>query len=273
MLGFAIPALYTLFAWWFCTGAILFLVRRPKARHGLMLLVASFFFAAALWIISATREDVSAFGAYAGFTCSIAIWGWQEMAFLMGFITGTSHEACPAGAVGGTRFVRATQSIIYHELALFATLAALFALTWHSPNQSALWTFVVLWIMRLSAKLNLFLGVRNRSEDLLPDHLRHLETFFSKKPVNPLFPVSIALSLGAAVIGWSEVIARGASTVDSMRLNFICTMLSLAILEHLLMVVPWNPSRVWSWATRARPVFLASASMPATEPSAIELRR
>ncbi len=32
----------------------------------------------------------------------------------------------------------------------------------------------MLWAMRQSAKLNLFLGVRNLSDELLPPHLRYL---------------------------------------------------------------------------------------------------
>ena len=36
------------------------------------------------------------------------------------------------------------------------------------PNQVATWTFALLWVMRLSAKFNLFLGVRNRGEEFGP---------------------------------------------------------------------------------------------------------
>jgi putative photosynthetic complex assembly protein 2 len=42
------------------------------------------------------------------------------------------------------------------------------------PNQVGTGTFAVLWVMRISAKLNLFLGVRNLSEELLPPHLAYL---------------------------------------------------------------------------------------------------
>ena len=52
----------------------------------------------------------------------------------------------------------------------------MFALTRDGANQVGLWTFVILWAMRQSAKLNVFLGVRNLSEEFLPEHLRYLET-------------------------------------------------------------------------------------------------
>ena len=38
------------------------------------------------------------------------------------------------------------------------------ALTWGGANQVGTWTFLVLWVMRLSAKLNVFLGVPNLTE-------------------------------------------------------------------------------------------------------------
>ena len=38
--------------------------------------------------------------------------------------------------------------------------------------------------MRQSAKLNVFLGVRNLNADFLPDHLKYLQTYFVRAPMN-----------------------------------------------------------------------------------------
>ena len=61
-------------------------------------------------------------------------------------------------------------------------------------NQVATWTFMVLWVMRLSAKLNVYLGVPNLTEEFLPAHLLYLKSFLARKPMNLLFPVSVTAS-------------------------------------------------------------------------------
>ncbi|MFZ9407407.1 MAG: FAD-dependent oxidoreductase, partial [Burkholderiaceae bacterium] len=57
-----------------------------------------------------------------------------------------------------------------------------------------------LWCMRASAKLNLFLGVRNLGLEFLPSHLNYLQHYFRKAPMNLLMPWSI--SLATAVVVW-----------------------------------------------------------------------
>jgi putative photosynthetic complex assembly protein 2 len=57
------------------------------------------------------------------------------------------------------------RAILWHELGILAVGLVIVAITWNAPNQVGTGTFVVLWVMRTSAKLNLFLGVRNLSEE------------------------------------------------------------------------------------------------------------
>jgi putative photosynthetic complex assembly protein 2 len=125
-------------------------------------------------------------------------------------------------------------------------------LTWHGSNQVATGTFLVLWVMRLSAKLNLFFGVRNRSEDFLPEHLRYLNSFFKDAAVNAFFPIAVALASIAAVLGWLEVSGAPPNTARALGMTFLVTLLSLAILEHLFMVLPISLSGLWTWLVRRR---------------------
>ena len=67
-------------------------------------------------------------------------------------------------------------------------------LTWGAPNQIGVWTFVILWLMRLSAKLNVYLGVPNLTEEFLPDDLAYLKSYFANAPMNLLFPISVTPS-------------------------------------------------------------------------------
>ena len=83
------------------------------------------------------------------------IWGWHEMSFLLGFVTGSRREACAGGCRGWRHFWHATQAILHHELAIAATAVVMVALTWGGANQVGLWTFLVLWVMR-SARSSTF---------------------------------------------------------------------------------------------------------------------
>jgi hypothetical protein len=57
----------------------------------------------------------------------------------------------------------------------------------------------VLFAARISAKLNLYLGVRKINVEFIPEHLNHLPSHFRTARMNWLFPISITgLSVAAA---------------------------------------------------------------------------
>ena len=100
------------------------------------------------------------------------------LAFLTGFITGPRRTRCPQGLAGSRRVAAAIGVILWHEFAIIAGALALLSLTWGAQNQVATWTFMILWVMRQSTKLNIFLGARNTGEVFLPEHLRYIGTYF-----------------------------------------------------------------------------------------------
>ena len=252
MLLYLLPILFTLFFWWFSTGVILYLDGLPVRTFRWSFLAASVLLAAALYGLSATRNDTSVGGAYLAFTCGLLAWAWQEVSFLLGFVTGPRQSASPAGCSPWTHFVCAIQAILYHELALALTAFAVVALTWKAPNQVGTWTFLLLWCMRQSAKLNLFFGVRNLNENFLPEHLRYLQSYFTKRRMNLLFPVSVtAASLFAALL-WHGALADDVAAFEATGLTFAGTLLSLAILEHWFMVLPLPSEALWNWGLRSR---------------------
>jgi putative photosynthetic complex assembly protein 2 len=246
------PVLFTLFVWWFSTGAILYLDGLPRRTFRWSFAAASGVLVAALYGIAATRGNATLLGAYVAFGCSILVWGWQEIGFLMGFVTGPRRAPCPPGATGWSRFVYATQTIIHHELAIAALGVAIIALTFGARNQTATGTFVILWVMRLSSKLNLFLGVRNLYEDFLPDHLRYLKTYFRRKAMNPLFPLSIVVSTLVAVLLWQRALAPDTATFDATQATFLATIMTLAVVEHWFLVMPLPATALWRWGLRSR---------------------
>ncbi len=247
----ALAALFVLVVWWLSTAVVLGMVwlRRSTFRIsvGLFSVIALAGLAALRW--SSAIE--TPFAAYVAFASSIAVWGFHELTFLLGMVTGPRKEPCPPGARGWERFRLATATVIHHEIALAATLVAIAGLTWSAPNQVGTRTFLVLWGMRLSSKFNVFLGVRNVSEEFIPDHLRYLLSYFRRARINPLMPVVIAASLFFAVrIGSAALAADGA--FEQVGLTLVATILGLGVIEHVFLALPLPDALLWRWAIRQR---------------------
>lgn len=247
-MDFVLPPLFALFVWWFGTGVVMLLDGLPRTTFRWSLASSTAIAAAALLCISKSAHNTDVAGAYAAFTCAVLVWGWHELAFLTGWLTGPRKRECSAPAHGPTRFGEAVQTILWHELALVAMGMLIAALVWGGANPVALQTFLLLWIMRLSAKFNLFLGVRNRGEEFLPPHLLYLGSYFRRRSINALLPLSVVV--GAAVA--AAIVAAAIETQGATRagLMLVASMLVLALVEHLLMVTPLQGTPLWRWALR-----------------------
>jgi putative photosynthetic complex assembly protein 2 len=252
-------ALFVLALWWASTGAILWVDGLPKWTFRFSISAVSALALAGLWGLWWSSHIESRWAAYLAFSCALAVWAWHELMFLLGIITGPRKDPCPPGARGWQRFRYATAAIIHHELALALTLLTIAALAWGAPNQVGTWTFLVLWIMRLSAKLNVFLGVRNLAEEFIPEHLRYLLSYFRKARLNPLMPVSLLLAGAVFVHLVGQVAAADATSFVLVGRTLVATILGLALLEHLFLTLPVPDSLLWRWAMRTtNPVPLAN---------------
>jgi putative photosynthetic complex assembly protein 2 len=248
-----LPVLFALFVWWFSTGAILYLDGLPRRTHRWTMAGASALALLALYALHATAMDTGVAAAYAAFTAAILVWGWVEVAFLLGWVTGPRTSACPPGARGWRRAAFAFEAILWHEFALLGGALLIALATWEADNHLGLWAYLLLWLARLSTKLNLFLGVRNLGGELLPDHLRYLQSYFLHRPMNVLFPLSMALGVAATVLLWQA--AHGAPAAgDAVALSLLATLATLAVLEHLFLVLPINVNALWEWSLWSRRV-------------------
>jgi putative photosynthetic complex assembly protein 2 len=247
-----LPALYAMFIWWFTTGLIVWLDGLPASTYRWSMAGSTLLGLAALYALYRTAGDTSVAGAYCAFTSAVLVWGWIEVAFLMGFVTGPRREPSPPDATDLQRFGHAVAAILHHELFILVAGLAVVALTWDAPNQAGTWTFMILWAMRLSAKLNLFLGVRNRGEDFLPEKMRHIDSYFARRPINLLFPVAVTASTALAAVLWAHAAMPHTSAFDVAKNVLAATLLSLAILEHWFMVLPLSSTALWKWAMRSR---------------------
>jgi len=108
----------------------------------------------------------------------------------------------------------------------------------------------VLWSMRLSAKLNLFLGVRNLSENFLPAHLAYLQSYFTRRSWNWLMPVSVTAAMAVLVPLWMAVLVPPQDAFAATSLCLVAGLLTLAVIEHLFMIVPLPTTWMWKWGMR-----------------------
>jgi putative photosynthetic complex assembly protein 2 len=241
------PVLFALFVWWFSTGAIFFLDSRPRWTFGWSFAAVTLIAVAAVAGILRTSPDGSTTAAYADFTYGLVLWGWLETGFYMGFMLGPRRSAPEHIASGWRRFREAVETTLYHELAAGAVAMLIAAICWDMPNKLALWTFLILWVMQGSAKLNVFLGVPNLAEEFLPEHLAFLGRYMTRRPMNPFLPFSIAA--GAAAAGALVMAAAWATGVYAVAaLTMLATLTALAVLEHALLALPLRLDRLWRWA-------------------------
>ncbi len=247
-----LPALFTLFLWWFSTGVILYLDGLRQETFRWTMLGASTLALAGLAGLHATAWDTTTQGAYLGFVCGVLVWGWIETAFLTGMVTGPSRLACPPGATGWVRLRAALAAILWHELAIIAGALLILAASWGGPNQVGFWTFIAFWVMRQSAKLNVYLGVRNLAEAFLPDHLRYLESFFRRRRMNALFPVSVIAGTAACVLLSMKAASAGATPHEVAGYSLLASLVALGLLEHWFMVLPVPADALWRWGLASR---------------------
>jgi putative photosynthetic complex assembly protein 2 len=248
MLQYGVPVLYALFVWWFSTGLIIYLDGLPRSTYRWTMLGATAALGVACYGLVVSRSDTGIAGAYHAFTGALVVWGWLEASFLLGFLSGGRKEPCPPGCSFWRRFRLAAETVAHHELAIAAGAALVLALTWGGSNPVGPWTFLLLWGMRCSAKLNLFLGVPNLNSQFFPDHLRFLVSYLPKKPMNLFFPVSITASTALAVLLVQRAIA--AEPAAATGLTLVVALLALAILEHWFLMLPVPDAALWSWAQR-----------------------
>lgn len=236
--------------WWLSTAVVLRLVWLPRATHRYTMAISSVLAVVAIHGVVRASAEPTIGAAYLGFGSALAIWAWHELTFLLGMISGPRKLACPPEAFGWPRFRYATLAVIHHEVALAVTALGLVVITWNSPNQVATWTFLVLWVMRLSAKLNVFVGVRNLSEDFIPPHLRYLTSYFRRGRLTPLMVVSVACASLALLPLASGSLAASASPFLRSGHTLVATMLGLAIVEHFFLALPLPDAALWRWILR-----------------------
>ena len=263
-----IAAFLALFVWWFSTGAILWRVRhadRAGGRAHLMSVVWGLpLLVGGVYGLGATLTEATVPTTYAAFLSALALWGWIELAFLSGVITGPNTRPATAYARGWNRFQQATLTILWHEAALIAALGLLAHAALNAANPFGLYTFAVLFFARASAKLNLFFGVPRINTEFLPLPLAHLASHFRHARMNWLFPISVTL-LTFAVACWLERAYAAPTDAAQAGHVLLAALTLLALLEHWFMVLPLPDQKLWRWMLPEAPA-ASDPTLPASPP-------
>jgi putative photosynthetic complex assembly protein 2 len=146
----------------------------------------------------------------------------------------------------GERFLRACGTIAWHELTLATSVILIAEGARGQDNIFGLWTFVVLFFARISAKLNLFFGVPRIHTEFLPAPLAHLPSHFRLAPMNWVFPISVTL-LSFAAGCWLDRLWSAASAGETVGFTLLAALTLLALLEHWFMVLPLPDQKLWRW--------------------------
>lgn len=242
------PALLALVSWWFGTGIILLLVRLPKTWFSFARGFWTLMSLVAVFLSAQSMQDNTNTNAYMGFISTIVMWGWHELSFLTGWICGPRKTELDANLSQWARFKQSVEVIWHHELGLFINFMLLVVLQIGNPNHTALCTFALLWLMRLSSKFNLFFGVPQVGDQYLPSQLAYMGSYFRKQPVGTFFYTTLTLS----IISWLALIwqANSGQVTITCQWVLLASLLGLAILEHVLMMMPLSLERVWGWALK-----------------------
>jgi hypothetical protein len=122
--------------------------------------------------------------------------------------------------------------------------------------------------MHESARLNVFLGVRNLNAEWLPPHLSYLKGFLRKRSMNPLFPVSITIGTSAAVLLGLSAIEAETGSFEAVGMTLLAALACLAMFEHWLMILPLPTNWMWRWGLGDRDLAAKKADVIASAPVA-----
>jgi putative photosynthetic complex assembly protein 2 len=238
--------LYVVALWWSATGVILYLNRRPVRTFRWTVAGASSLLLLALCALAWCRDQATVRGACVAFAASVLVWAWLEITFLTGAITGPRRVSCHPGCGGRTHFMHAVQAILYHEVATLAAVAIVLTLGRQAANPTGSWTVLLLWGMRLSAKLNLHFGVPNVAAAMLPPHLHYLLSFFRQRTATPLLLASI--SCIALLCAWlvNGALDDSGTEFDRAVLTLLAALGTLALIEHVMLALPLRADALWT---------------------------
>ena len=246
--GHIVPFIVTVMIWFVATGLVAWADNRDVTTFPKSVMIGGIGGIAGLFVILMSAQSVSVLAVYAAFVGALMVWGWHEIGFLTGAAAGPRRIPASKGLTGARRFAEATATVIHHEVMLALTALLLISLSWNAANQIGATVFVLLFGLRLSAKINMFVGVPNSSVEMLPPHLEYLKTYFGPNRMTWLLGVSVVGIMGMA--GWfgSLALAAQLGSAQMVGASLLTTFCLLGALEHVFLALPFRDGMLWGWA-------------------------
>ncbi len=250
--GHIVPFAVTLLIWFFATGLIAWADNRDRATFTTSLVVAGGVGIAGLIAILISSQSTSTLSVYLAFVGALMVWGWHEVGFLTGAVAGPRREVSDPTLRGFDRFAQASATVIYHEIALALTALTLISLSWNASNQIGATVFVLLFVMRLSTKLNMFVGVPNTSLEILPPHLHYLKTYFGRNRMTVMLALSTLAIAAIAIWFASLAMAAPVGSAAMIGASLLFALCLLGAIEHVFLALPFRDGALWGWALPKR---------------------
>ena len=244
--------LLSLVAWWLATGVVLTLVHLTGAYKFNAFGAISAITVGAVVLLIQNVHASTIWDVTLGFFLGLLIWAWLETSYLMGFVTGPNKKPFLAHESEMQRFLGGIGTSLYHEISIIAAVVALGYVSNDVRNPIAYHTVLVLWLMRWSTKLNLFLGSSHFNVDWLPSHLAHTASYVRIGKTSPLAVLSIACCAAATFF----LLAAAHESVELYRkysLLLITGLAALGTIEHLFLTLPFGEEKLWRWFKRNAP--------------------
>jgi putative photosynthetic complex assembly protein 2 len=226
-----LPFAVVITLWFVSTGLVAMINHRLRQSFTRALIIAGICAISGLGLLVLTAHSSAIWATYVSFVGGLLIWSWHEISFLTGAVAGSHRDLCPRDAKGWQRFSLATMALIHHEIALAMTAGLLLSLASVTANPTGAYTFALLLIFRLSSKLNIYWGVPNMSDELLPAHLAYLKSYFGPKRLHPMLIFSTLVIIGlAGYFIWAAITAGRAH--EAVQAGLLCCLSLLAAVEH-----------------------------------------
>lgn len=246
--GHIVPFIVTVMVWFIATGLVAWADNRDRSTFSRSQVIGGVSGIAGLIVILVASLSAEVWAVYLGFVGALMVWGWHEIAFLTGAAAGPRRGPADPSLRGLARFRQAAATVMHHEVALALTALLLISLSWDVPNQIGATVFVLMFAMRLTSKINLFVGVPNSSVEMLPDHLAYLKSYFGPNRMTALLVASmIGIALVAAWFA-SLALAAPAGSAEMVGASLLFTLSLLGVIEHLFLSLPFRDGMLWGWA-------------------------
>ena len=250
--GHIVPFMVTIMIWFVATGLVAWADNRDATTFPKSLLIGGIGGICGLLLILFVSQSVSVLAVYAAFVGALMVWGWHEIGFLTGAAAGPRRVPASPGLTGARRFAEASATVIHHEVVLAITALVLISLSWNMPNQIGATVFVLLFGLRLSAKINMFVGVPNSTAEMLPPHLDYLKTYFGRNRMTWLLAGSVVAIVAIAMWFGSLAMAAEIGSAEMVGASLLTTLCLLGALEHVFLALPFRDGMLWGWAFRKR---------------------